>query len=660
MKNDLINHINTKVSAPNMEYSQLIRSGAATLDEAFRPYKNTKEMISLDSHLEGIRKNQLLAMKDLATQEQNKIAIDILNNKFEADSKALNELGANLFTYGGTKLDGTEDKYIQDLMKDFEKQTGRKDFNIDDVIRNVNDSQLALSQDLKDRINKYSEYKYNKAKLDNKILDSNDINKLGEEYYPQFGMMGQDLNSFKTLFSNNSNSFEDIAKDKAYRDAFKVMNSNRDLEMERKEELAKKVAERNQNSENEQSNNNKQVAKKSKTNQQNNNTNANNNQQNQPQQSNIKTEEQIRADDIKFQNALNNVNNGYIRADGNIQTMVNLMGTDPKKQQEVLTKVFKATGMDKLSPDKLYKPEQKLDISGNMVGLTANEINRMRSNKSSNDPTINNEFMIDLYSWAESGELLNFPLDKYEKQFTMMAPEAQEAFQVIKRMQYFNNTKYNSLFDKLDEMAKNKEFSDDKIIANNDQKLMPDHDEGRVLLERDTYLEGKIKNEQNGIFNLDNRELHNKGKDIVITANNNILKNIFGTDENIKTMIYFLATSDKVLEARFKNLNNKNFDKLVKDPEKRKEIVRKVHIALSKADDDIDSPIPISMPNNAKLAEMIVIVDAALSKNREYYTKNPAALYRLARAIYDEVNPNNIANSFNPANNDESQVNNQK
>ena len=94
MKNDLINHINTKVSAPNMEYSQLIRSGASTLDEAFRAHKNTNEIISLDNHLQGIRENQLLVMKGLATQEQNKMAIDAVNKKFESDSKAVNELGA--------------------------------------------------------------------------------------------------------------------------------------------------------------------------------------------------------------------------------------------------------------------------------------------------------------------------------------------------------------------------------------------------------------------------------------------------------------------------------------------------------------------------------------------------------------------------------------
>ena len=233
MKNDLINHINTKVAAPHMEYSSLIKNGADTLDKAFQPHKNTEQIISLDDHLQKIRENQLGVMKGLATQEQNKMAIDVLNKKFEADSKALNELGANLFTYGGTKLDGTEDTYIQDIMKDFEKQTGRKDFNIDDVIRNVNDSQLALSPDLKDRINKYSDYKYNKSKIDNKILDSNDINKLGEEYYPQFGMMGQDLNSFKTLFTNNSNKLEEILTDKAYKNVFKQLNSDKDLELER-------------------------------------------------------------------------------------------------------------------------------------------------------------------------------------------------------------------------------------------------------------------------------------------------------------------------------------------------------------------------------------------------------------------------------------------
>ena len=404
MKNDLINHINTKVSAPNMDYSELIKSGANTLDKAFKPHKNTEQIISLDKHLQDIRKNQLLAMKDLATQEQNKMARDVLNNKFKADSKALNEHGANLFTYGGTKLDGTEETYIQDITKDFEKQTGRKDFNIDDIIRNVNDSQLALSPDLKDRINKYADYKYNKAKIDNKILDSNDINKLGEEYYPQFGMMGQDLNSFKTLFSNNSNSFADIATDKASRDAFKLINSDRDLDTERKEELIKKRLEQSQNSENEQSNNNKQVAKKSKTNQQNNNANANTNQVDETQQSNIKTEEQIRADNIKFQNTINDIDDRLLRSNGNVQKIMESMGTDPVKQVAVVSKVLQASGMTSLTEDKLY---EKIPVSTNFAGGISLEDKRF---------TQDYKFMVDLTSWAESGELLNFPLDKYENE----------------------------------------------------------------------------------------------------------------------------------------------------------------------------------------------------------------------------------------------------
>ena len=57
MKNDLINHINTKVSAPNMDYTELMKNGADTLDKAFQPHKKTNEIISLDNHLQGIRKN---------------------------------------------------------------------------------------------------------------------------------------------------------------------------------------------------------------------------------------------------------------------------------------------------------------------------------------------------------------------------------------------------------------------------------------------------------------------------------------------------------------------------------------------------------------------------------------------------------------------------
>ena len=668
MKNDLINHINTKVSAPNMDHSSLIISGANTLDKAFQPHKNTEQIISLDDHLQKIRGNQLVVMKDLATQEQNKRAIDILNKKFEADSKALNEAGANLFTYGGTKLDGTEDTYIQDIMKDFEKQTGRKDFNIDDVIRNVNDRQLALSSDLKDRINQYSDYKYNKAKIDNKILDSNDINKLGEEYYPQFGMMGQDLNSFKTLFSNNSNKLEEILTDKAYKTVFKQLNSDRDLDTERKEELVKKQLEQSQNSENEQSNNNKQVAKKSKTNQQNNNTNANNKQQNQSQQSNIKTEEERRADLIKFQNELNNMNNGYIRSNDNVQKMIELMGTDPVKQQAVVSKVLKAVGMDKLGPDKLYKPESgKIVIAGNMVGITANEINRMRSNKLSNDPTIDNEFMTDLYSWAESGELLNFPLDKYEKEFRMMTPEGQEAFQVMKRFQYFESKKYDPLIDMSNEIAKKQEFSN-QTIKNRNETLDPKYDkyldqatkysvEGSVLLRRDKTLEGQINDSKNGRYNLDNRELHNAGKDREILATNNILKNISSSDKSIQEQIYFIVTNDTVLEKRFEYYKEygKKLSQIYKDPILKKELVRDIQIAISDTMEDIETEVAIEMPNPRRLAEMVVLVDSIWSKDSGYYSSNPADLYNMTLNLFNKLHPDNPVNILNIAKQDTSE-----
>ena len=128
-------------------------------------------------------------------------------------------------------------------------------------------------------------------------------------------MMGQDLNSFKTLFTNNSNKLEEILTDKAYKNVFKQLNSDKDLELERLKEQAQKAQEQSKKSEN-------QNTKQNTTNQ---NNNANANQVDETKQSNIKTEEQIRADFIKFKNGINDINDGYIRSNDNVQKMIELI-----------------------------------------------------------------------------------------------------------------------------------------------------------------------------------------------------------------------------------------------------------------------------------------------------------------------------------------------
>ena len=205
MKNDLINHINTKVSAPNMEYSDLIKSGADTLDKAFQPYKNTNEIISMNGEIDRIRALQESELKIFAQQEQDRIAINIVNEKIKEKEEELNEIKANLFTEGGTNLNGTEETFKQNIIRDFEKETGKTGFTIDDLKRNVDSYQLSMSEGLRERIKKLQDYEYKKTKVDNRILDNSELDELTYKYYDQYAMVGQDAKTFRDVFKNNSN-----------------------------------------------------------------------------------------------------------------------------------------------------------------------------------------------------------------------------------------------------------------------------------------------------------------------------------------------------------------------------------------------------------------------------------------------------------------------
>ena len=134
MKNDLINHINTKVSAPNMEYSELIKNGADTLDKAFKPYQNTNEIISANNHLSALEILKNAELSKLAVQEQNEKFRQQTSEYFENSKKINNELGANLFTNNGFNLNGTEESWKADEIKYFEQYTGMENVSIYDII----------------------------------------------------------------------------------------------------------------------------------------------------------------------------------------------------------------------------------------------------------------------------------------------------------------------------------------------------------------------------------------------------------------------------------------------------------------------------------------------------------------------------------------------
>ena len=144
MKNDLINHVNTKVSAPDMKYSELIESGANTLDKAFKPHQNTEQIISANNHLSALAILKNAELKNLALQEQDQKFRQQTSEYFENSKKINNELGANLFTNNGFNLNGTEESWKADKIKYFEQYTGMENVSIYDIINNLDDPKLNL------------------------------------------------------------------------------------------------------------------------------------------------------------------------------------------------------------------------------------------------------------------------------------------------------------------------------------------------------------------------------------------------------------------------------------------------------------------------------------------------------------------------------------
>lgn len=638
LRDQLLNPINTNIRGNQLDSSNLINTGISALDKAFKPHQNTNSIINLDTQLENIRMQQSEKMRLLADQEQNKIAIEKINKAFEDKEKNNNELGFNLFTNGGTNLDGNEETFKENILKDVKRQTGRNDLTIDDLIRNVNDPQLSLNSDLKDRINNYAEYKYNKNKIDNKILDNNEIDKLAIQNYDQFALVGQDLNTFKSIFERNNNSFENILNDKAKTNLFKQLNSDRDLKQERLFNILEEL--KKQNNSNEQSRNNiNQTNIVKKTNNINNPNPEDNFQNLDDNANNIKQiKEQV--------DGISNLSDNNIRSPENLQKMYNLISENPSiNQPRLVDYIFSTTGVNKLTYDKLYRNATPIEYTGGVERMSK---------------TDDNNFIIDLSSYARTGNMLDINLNDYN--YNLMNTETKRAYQTVKELQDIKFNQYTKGFDKIDDIVKdpNYNYHNMKDNINEDYKY---YDKiGNSLLSKDEYLEKKIKTSKDGIFQEGNggflwfggesRELHNNGKDIQFLESNNILKNLYDTssDELIMQSVYYGVTSDSVIKERERYIlsdkkSKHSLSNILKNPIKREEAIRDMQVALSKAFDNIDTPIGSDLPNTKDLAFQILLVDSVIMPNIKYFRQNPASLGKAFSQIANTSNPDNFVNS---------------
>lgn len=637
LRDQLLNPINTNIRGGQLDSSNLINIGISALDRAFKPHQNTNSIINLDAQLENIRMQQSEKMRLLADKEQNKIAIEKINKVFEYKEKNNNELGFNLFTNGGTNLDGNEETFKENILKDVKRQTGRNDLTIDDLIRNVNDPQLSLNSDLKDRINNYAEYKYNKNKIDNKILDNNEINELAIQNYDQFALVGQDLNTFKSIFERNNNSFENLLNNKAKTNLFKQLNSDRDLKEERLFNILEELKKQNLNEQPRNNINQTNIVKKTNNI---NNPNPEDNFQNlDDNKNNIKQiQEQV--------DGISNLSDNNIRSPENLNKMYDLISENPSiNQPRLVDYIFSTTGVNKLTYDKLYRNATPIEYTGG--------IERMSK-------TDDNNFIIDLSSYARTGNILDIDLNDYN--YNLMNTETKRAYQTIKELQDIKFNQYTKGFSKIDDIVKDPNYNYHNMKDNINEDYEYYDKIGNSLLLKDEDLEKKIKISKDGIFQEGNggflwfggesRELHNNGKDIQFLESNNILKNLYDTssDELIGQSVYYGATSDSVIKERERYIlsdkkSKHSLTNILKNPIKREEAVRDMKVALSKAFDNIDTPIGSDLPNIKDLAFQILLVDSVIMPNIKYFRQNPASLGKAFSQIANTSNPDNFVNN---------------
>lgn len=638
LRDQLLNGINTTIRGGQLDSSNLINTGISALDRAFKPHQNTNSILNLDAQLENIRMQQSAKMKLSAHNEQNKIAIDKINEALKNKEKNNNELGFNLFTNNGTNLNGNEETFRESILKDVKRQTGRNDLTIDDLIRNVNDPQLSLSSDVKNRINNYAEYKYNKNKIDNKVLDNNEIDELASLNYDQFALVGQDLNTFRSIFENNNNSFKNILSDKAKTNLFKQLNSDRDLKEERLFNILEELKKQN-NSNGQPRNNINQTNIIKKTNNIN-NPNPEDNFQNLDDNANNIKQIQEQVDGIA------NLSDVNIRSTENLQKIYDLISENPSiNQPKLVDYIFSTTGVDKLSNDKLYK-EHRRSVLGAPIEYTA--------------ATDDANFIIDLSSYARTGNMLDIDLNDYN--YKLMNTETKRAYQTVKDLKDIEFNKYTEGFSKIDDIVKDPNYNYQNMQNNINEDYKYYDKIGNSLLSKDENLEKKIKPSKNGIFQEGNggflwfggedRKLHNNGKDIQFLESNNILKNLYDTssDELVGQTVYYATTSDSVIKERQRYMLSDSKSKhslanILKNPIEREEAVRDMQVALSKAFDNIDAPIGTDLPNTKDLAFQILLVDSVIIPNIKYFRQNPSALGKSFSQIANTVNPNNFANN---------------
>ena len=344
---------------------------------------------------------------------------------------------------------------------------------------------------------------------------------------------------------------------------------------------------------------------------------------------------------------LNNIKNNPLNSDDDIKSGYDLIkDRNPNKQIAMVNHLIKINGLNELI-------NKNGDLSFKRI---------YGHNKRPYKVYDGEHFINDLLLHSNEGNILNLKLGDYNP--NNMPLQVAKIYKTIEKLQYHEATKYNYLLDiSKDAVEDEKLYNITNAIDSESTEEYKEYiGNGKKLVETDDVLEKSIKPTKDGIFQNNNgdnwiipdeetRDLHPSGQDIRYTMSNNILSKLYGNTQLIPESVYFLATSDSVIEVRNKYFSTpqkvKITTKMLKNPKEAKKLFDEMYYALKKAEQNLKIPNGSNKPRLEDLAQMIYFVDSNVLPNHDHFYKNPASLGKFYADFQKGINPNNLASISN-------------
>ena len=182
-----------------------------------------------------------------------------------------------------------------------------------------------------------------------------------------------------------------------------------------------------------------------------------------------------------------------------------------------------------------------------------------------------------------------------------------------------------------------------------------------MALKKENKYEKDIKNNKNiykenqsnqWIFGKATREIHNNNQDTELRPSSVIIANQYdGSNENLRTAVYHLITSDEVLNIRFELMrlfqnNPKGYADMLKDGEIREKYIKDLTSAMVKAYANIKLPKGSISPNYKDVALVTLISDCMYAPLKDNIKSNPIVLGVISDKLNKTVSKHSLANYF--------------